>query len=91
MKTYLLGFALLTLAACGGSPLTIPAKDATKMVDLSESAPSPDAPLMIDVSPVETIENVARPRPTNKHMPPWVPILYRGNDLPRPILTPVKA
>ena len=46
MKTYLLGFALLMLAACGGSPLTIPAKDATKMVDLSDSAPSPDAPLM---------------------------------------------
>lgn len=80
MKTYLLGFALLTLAACGGSPLTRPAKDATKMVDLSESAPSPDEPLMIDVSPVETIENVARPRlaPTNI-CPPGAPILYRGN------------
>lgn len=77
MKTYLLGFALLTLAACGGSPLT---KDATKMVDLSESAPSPDAPLMIDVSPVETIENVARPRPTPTNIcPPGAPILYRGN------------
>ena len=80
MKTYLLGFALLTLAACGGSPLTIPAKDATKMVDLSESAPSPDEPLMIDVSLVETIENVARPRPAPPNIcPPGAPILYRGN------------
>ncbi len=80
MKTYLLGFALLTLAACGGSPLTIPAKDATKMVDLSESAPSADAPLMVDVSPVEKIENVARPRPAPANIcPPGAPILYRGN------------
>ena len=80
MKTYLLGFALLTLAACGGSPLTIPAKDATKMVDLSESTPSVDAPLMVDVSPVEKIENVARPRPASINIcPPGAPILYRGN------------
>jgi predicted small lipoprotein YifL len=65
MKTYLLGFALLTLAACGGSPLTIPAKDATKMVD---------------GSPVEKIENVARPRPAATNIcPPGAPILYRGN------------
>ena len=80
MKTYLLGFALLTLAAFGGSLLTIPAKDATKMVDLSESTPSADAPLMIDVSPVEKIENVARPRPASVNIcPPGAPILYRGN------------
>ena len=80
MKTYLLGIALLTLAACGGSPLTIPAKEATKMVDLSESAPSTDAPLMVDVSPVQTIENVARPRPAPTNIcPPGAPILYRGN------------
>ena len=80
MKTYLLGFGLLTLATCGGSPLTIPAKDATKMVELSKSAPSPDAPLMIDATPVETIENVARPRPTPTNLcPPGAPILYRGN------------
>ena len=80
MKTYLLGFAVLTLAACGGSPLTIPAKDATKMIDLSESTPSADAPLMIDVSPVEKIENVARPRPASVNIcPPGAPILYRGN------------
>ena len=80
MKTYLLGFALLTLAACGGSPLTIPAKDATKMVDLSDSAPSTDAPLMVDVSPVEKIENVALPRPAPANIcPAGAPILYRGN------------
>lgn len=80
MKTYLLGFALLTLAACGGSPLTIPAKDATKMVDLSESAPSADAPLMVDVSPVEKIESVALPRPAPANIcPAGAPILYRGN------------
>ena len=70
MKTYLLGFALLTLATCGGSPLTIPAKDATKMVELYKSAPSPDEPLMIDVSPVATIENVARPRPAPTNICP---------------------
>ena len=53
---------------------------ATKLVVLSESAPSPDAPLMIDVSPVETIENVARPRPAPTNIcPPGAPILYRGN------------
>jgi len=80
MKTYLLGFAHVTLAACGGSPLTIPAKDATKVVDLSESAPSADAPLMVDVSPVETIENVSRPRPAPTNIcPPWGTLLYRGN------------
>ena len=80
MKTYLLGFALLTLAAFGGSLLTIPAKDATKMVDLSENTPSADAPLMIDVSPVEKIENVARPRPASVNIcPPGAPIRYRGN------------
>lgn len=80
MKTYLLGFALLTPAACGGSPLTILAKDATKMVDLSKSAPSADAPLMVDVSPVEKIENVARPRPAPANIrPTGAPILYRGN------------
>lgn len=80
MKTYLLGFALLTLAACGGSPLTIPAKDATKMVDLSESAPSVDAPLLVDMSSVEKIENVARPRPASVNTcPPGAPILYGGN------------
>jgi predicted small lipoprotein YifL len=80
MKTYLLGFALLTLAACGGSPLTIPAKDAIKMTDQTESAPSADALLMVDVSPVEKIKNVARPRPESTNIcPPGAPILYRGN------------
>ena len=80
MKTYLLGFARLTLAACGGSPLTIPAKDAIKMTDQTESAPSADAPLMVDVSPVEKIKNVARPRPASTNIcPPGAPILYRGN------------
>ena len=80
MKTYLLGFALLTLAACGGSSLTIPAKDAIKMTDQTESAPSADAPLMVDVSPVEKIKNVARPRPASTNIcPPGAPILYRGN------------
>jgi predicted small lipoprotein YifL len=80
MKTYLLGFALLTLAACGGSPLTIPGKDAIKMTDQTESAPSADAPLMVDVSPVEKIKNVARPRPASTNIcPPGAPILYRGN------------
>ena len=71
MKTYLLGFALLTLAACGGSPLTIPAKDATKMVDLSESAPSADAPLMVDVSPLRQLKMWRAPDP---HQQTYAPL-----------------